>query len=96
MDRSGEPTIEDKQREREEFQEEFDRLAKEQQEETDPKKRLELIFQAQHLLAEDLPSWHVCSRDAINPVNKKLFKNFKPSKISWQWRRDSLRKPVSD
>jgi peptide/nickel transport system substrate-binding protein len=59
---------------------EFDRLAKEQQEETDPKKRLELIFQAQHLLAEDLPSWHVCSRDAINPVNKKLFKNFRPSK----------------
>jgi hypothetical protein len=21
------------------------------------------------VLAEDLPSWHVCSRDAINPVN---------------------------
>ena len=59
---------------------EFDRLAEAQQAETDPKKRQQLIDQAQHVLAEDLPSWHVCSRDAINPVNKKLFRNFKPSK----------------
>ena len=59
---------------------EFDRLAKVQQEETDPRKRQDAIDQAQRLLAEDLPSWHVCSRDAINVVNKKLFRNFKPSK----------------
>jgi peptide/nickel transport system substrate-binding protein len=59
---------------------EFDRLAKAQQEETDPTKRQELVDQAQRMLAEDLPSWNICSRDAINPVNKKLFKNFKPSK----------------
>jgi peptide/nickel transport system substrate-binding protein len=59
---------------------EFDRLAKVQQEETDPRKRQDAIDQAQRLLAEDLPSWHVCSRDAINVVNKKLFRNFRPSK----------------
>ena len=58
----------------------FDRLAKAQQEETDPQQRQQLIDEAQRLLAEDLPSWHVCSRDAINPVNKKLFKTFKPSR----------------
>ncbi|MGE0038448.1 MAG: ABC transporter substrate-binding protein [Xanthobacteraceae bacterium] len=59
---------------------EFDRVAKAQQEETDPQKRQALIEQAQRILAEDLPSWNICSRDAINTVNKKLFKNFKPSK----------------
>jgi peptide/nickel transport system substrate-binding protein len=59
---------------------EFDRVAKAQQEETDPQKRQALIEQAQRVLAEDLPSWNICSRDAINTVNKKLFKNFKPSK----------------
>lgn len=59
---------------------EFDRLAAAQEAESDPKKRQELIDQAQRILAEDLPSWNVCSRDAINPVNKKLFRNFKPSK----------------
>jgi peptide/nickel transport system substrate-binding protein len=59
---------------------EFDRLAAAQEAETDPKKRQGLIDQAQKVLAEDLPSWNVCSRDAINPVNKKLFRNFKPSR----------------
>jgi peptide/nickel transport system substrate-binding protein len=59
---------------------EFDRLAAAQEAESDPKKRQELVDQAQRILAEDLPSWNVCSRDAINPVNKKLFRNFKPSK----------------
>ena len=58
----------------------YDKVAEAQQEETDPKKRQALIDEAQHILAEDLPSWHVCSRDAINPVNTQLFKNFKPSK----------------
>jgi peptide/nickel transport system substrate-binding protein len=59
---------------------EFDRLCKLQQEETDWNKRQEAIFQAQRVWAEDVPSWHVCSRAAINPVNKRLFRNFKPSR----------------
>lgn len=59
---------------------EFDRVAAAQEAESDPKKRQELMDQAQKILAEDLPSWTVCSRDAINPVNKKLFRNFKPSR----------------
>ena len=59
---------------------EFDRLAKAQQEEIDPRKRQELIDRAQRILAEDLPSWHVCSRDAINPVTRGSSSNFKPSK----------------
>ena len=59
---------------------EFDRLCKMQQEEPEWKKRQEAIFQAQRIWAQDLPSWHVCSRAAINPVNKRLFKNFKPSR----------------
>ena len=59
---------------------EFDQIAKAQQEEIDPTKRQALIDQAQRILAEDLPSWNVCSRHAINTVNKRLFKNFKPSK----------------
>jgi peptide/nickel transport system substrate-binding protein len=59
---------------------EFDRLAEAQQAETDPKKRQDILDRAQRVLAEDLPSWHVCSRDAINPVNKRLFRNFRPSK----------------
>jgi peptide/nickel transport system substrate-binding protein len=59
---------------------EFDRLAKAQQEEVDPTKRQALIDQAQRIVAEDLPSWNICSRYAINTVNKRLFKNFKPSK----------------
>ena len=59
---------------------EFDRIAKAQQEEVDPAKRQALIDQAQRILAEDLPSWIVCSRHTINTVNKKLFRNFKPSK----------------
>ena len=59
---------------------EFDRIAKAQQVEIDPTKRQALIDQAQRILAEDLPSWNVCSRHAINTVNKRLFKNFNPSK----------------
>ena len=59
---------------------EFDRIAEAQQVEIDPTKRQALIDQAQRILAEDLPSWNVCSRHAINTVNKRLFRNFKPSK----------------
>ena len=59
---------------------EFDNLCKLQQEEPDWKKRQEAIFQAQRVWAQDMPSWHVCSRAAINPVNKRLFRNFKPSR----------------
>lgn len=59
---------------------EFDRLCKLQQEETDWNRRQEAIFQAQRVWAQDMPSWHVCSRAAINPVNKRLFRNFKPSR----------------
>jgi peptide/nickel transport system substrate-binding protein len=58
----------------------YDELANGQVRELDAAKRQEIVNRAQMMLAEDLPSWPVCSRDAINPVNKKLFRNFKPSK----------------
>lgn len=59
---------------------EFDRLCRAQQTEADWAKRLPAIHQAQRVWAQDIPSWFVCSRAQINPVNKRLFRNFKPSR----------------
>jgi peptide/nickel transport system substrate-binding protein len=42
--------------------------------------RRKAIFEAQRMYARDLPSWPVCTRDQINPVNMSLFRNVKPSK----------------
>jgi peptide/nickel transport system substrate-binding protein len=58
----------------------YDKLADAQLQEFDPARRRQLIIDAQRIYARDLPSWVVCSHSMINPVNKRLFKNFVPSK----------------
>jgi len=59
---------------------EYDRLVAAQRAALDPGKRKELIAQCQRAYARDLPSWHVCGRALINPVNTRLFTNVKPSR----------------
>ena len=59
---------------------EYDRLIKAQLQELDLAKRKKFIADAQRIFAKDLPSWWVCGRALINPVNTRLFTNIKPSK----------------
>ena len=59
---------------------EYDALADAQLQEFDPEKRRQLILRAGEIYERDLPSWVVCSHSMINPVNKRLFANFHPSK----------------
>ncbi|MET3794530.1 ABC transporter substrate-binding protein [Aquamicrobium terrae] len=59
---------------------EYDRLALAQAQEIDPEKRKKLVFDSQRIFAEDMPSWLICARDALNPVNTALFKNYKQSR----------------
>ncbi len=59
---------------------EYDAPATAQLREFDPVKRRALLHEAQSVYARDLPSWVVCSHSMINPVNKRLFTDFHPSK----------------
>lgn len=59
---------------------EYDKFAQAQLTAQTREDRLEALHAAQKIYAEDLPSWWVCSRDAVNPVNVELFKNYKPSR----------------
>ena len=58
----------------------YDAPADAQVHEFDSARRKQLIQQAQEIYAKDLPSWVVCAHSMINPVNKRLFTNFHPSK----------------
>ncbi len=58
----------------------YDKLAEAQEREVDPAKRKQLILEAQRIHARDLPSWWVIGRPIVNPVNNRLFTNFKPRK----------------
>jgi peptide/nickel transport system substrate-binding protein len=59
---------------------EYDRLVAAQRAQLDPAKRKELIAQCQRVYARDVPSWNVCGRAMINPINTRLFTNVKPSR----------------
>jgi peptide/nickel transport system substrate-binding protein len=59
---------------------EYDGFARKQLEAQTPEERRQAAFSAQEILARDLPSWPICTRDQINPVNTALFRNYRPSK----------------
>jgi peptide/nickel transport system substrate-binding protein len=59
---------------------EYDKYAQAQLTAQTKQARTEALHAAQKIFADELPSWPVCSRDAINPVNTELFKNYKPSR----------------
>lgn len=54
---------------------EFDKIADEQRSEMDPEKRKELVFEAQRILAEDVPRITIYSRDIVQAYNKDKFSN---------------------
>ncbi|MEX0923716.1 MAG: ABC transporter substrate-binding protein [Rhodovibrionaceae bacterium] len=57
---------------------EFDKLNNAQRQEMDPKKRVELIHQAQQLLLEDRPGVSIYYRDYVNPYRKDRIKGVVP------------------
>jgi peptide/nickel transport system substrate-binding protein len=59
---------------------EFDRFARQQLAAQTLEERRQALFEAQRILARDLPSWAVCTRHQINPVNLSLFRNVNPSR----------------
>jgi peptide/nickel transport system substrate-binding protein len=59
---------------------EYDKFANAQLTAQTREERLAALKSAQKIYSDALPSWPVCTRDAINPVNTKLFRNYKPSR----------------
>jgi peptide/nickel transport system substrate-binding protein len=59
---------------------EYDTFARKQLEAQTADERRQAIFRAQEIFAQDLPSWPICTRDQINPVNTALFRNYHLSK----------------
>jgi peptide/nickel transport system substrate-binding protein len=59
---------------------EFDRYARQQLAAQTVEERRQALFEAQRILARDLPSWPICTRHQINPVNVSLFRNVNPSR----------------
>lgn len=54
---------------------EFDKVADAQRQEMDPKKRKELVFKAQEILAEDVPRVTLYSRANVQAYNKEKYEN---------------------
>lgn len=55
--------------------EEFDKVADAQRQEMDPEKRKELVFEAQKILAEDVPRVTLYSRANVQVYNNKKYEN---------------------
>lgn len=55
--------------------EEFDKIADAQRQEMDPEKRKELVFEAQKILAEDVPRVTLYSRSNVQAYDKEKFDN---------------------
>ena len=53
--------------------EEFDKIADAQRSEMDPEKRKELVFEAQRILAEDVPRVNIYSRNGVQVYDKEKF-----------------------
>lgn len=59
---------------------EYDTFATKQLEAQTVDERRQALFSAQKIFAQDLPSWPICTRNQINPVNTALFRNYHLSK----------------